>query len=67
MMGAIALSTNEGMQALSHAEDYSKLNFYEIVSTRSVRTFGKNISGRVALIDCGVKTEHRAKFGPQGP
>ena len=55
MMGAIAGSINEGMQALSDAENYSKINFYEIVSTRSTRTFGKNIAGRVALIDCGVK------------
>ena len=55
MMGVIASSTSEGMRALSNAENYSKINFCEIVSTKSIRTFGKNVAGRVALIDCGVK------------
>jgi carbamoyl-phosphate synthase small subunit len=55
MMGAIASSTEEGIQALSRAENYSKVNFCEIVSTTNTRVFGKNVAGRVALIDCGVK------------
>ena len=55
MMGTIADSIDEGMKALSRALNYSKINFYEVVSTKDKRTFGKNVSGRVALIDCGVK------------
>jgi carbamoyl-phosphate synthase small subunit len=55
MMGAIASSVREAKVLLEEAPDYSSLNFYDSVSTKEVRSFGKNVRGRVALIDCGVK------------
>ncbi len=55
MMGAIASSVKEAKALLEKAPDYSTLNLCDSVSTKEVRSFGKNIRGRIALIDCGVK------------
>ena len=55
MMGAIARTVEEAKKVLDNAEDYSSINFCESVSTKSSRIFGKNVKGRIALIDCGVK------------
>lgn len=55
MMGAIASTVEEGMQALDGAQDYSSINFYDEVSTKSPVSYGKNVRGRIAMIDCGVK------------
>jgi carbamoyl-phosphate synthase small subunit len=55
MMGAIAESLEKAKALLDGAPDYSQLNFYESVSTSERRVYGKNVKGRIALIDCGVK------------
>lgn len=55
MMGAIAETTGQAKLLLEKTPDYSTLNFYDSVSTKSIQKFGKNKRGRVALIDCGVK------------
>ena len=55
MMGAFASSVDYGKKALALAPDYSRVNFYETVSTKQNKVFGKNRRGRIALIDCGVK------------
>ena len=56
MMGAISSSLTEAKAALTNSENYSSVNFCKIVSTKEPKTFGKNVNGRLALIDCGVKT-----------
>src|SRR5487761_555272 len=55
MMGAISGSTREGKEALEKASDYSSIDFCSSVSTKETRTFGKNVMGKIAIIDCGVK------------
>ncbi len=55
MKGAFGLTFAEAKRALENTEEYSRINFCETVSTRQSRVFGKNLKGRVALIDCGVK------------
>ena len=55
MMGAIGRTFGEAKRALENAQNYSNINFCETVSTRESRVFGKNVKGRIALIDCGVK------------
>lgn len=55
MMGAIASTSTDAMSALQTAQDYSSINFYDTVSTKSPTMYGKNVRGRVALIDCGAK------------
>lgn len=55
MLGAIATTFGEAKHALEIAEAYSSVNFCEYVSTRVPVVYGKNVRGRVALIDCGVK------------
>lgn len=55
MMGAIAKTVDEAKRALASAEDYSKINFCECVTTSSPRIYGRNVKGRIALLDCGVK------------
>ena len=55
MMGAIGRTFAEAKRALENAENYGAINFCEAVSTTESRAFGKNVRGRLALIDCGVK------------
>jgi len=55
MMAAFGQSLSETRSSLSQAEDYSRITFYDRVSTSRIRRFGDNRNGRVALIDCGVK------------
>lgn len=55
MMGAIAKTFTEAKRALENAQNYSTINFCEIVSTKEPHVFGKNVRGKIALIDCGVK------------
>lgn len=55
MKGAIASTEEEGVRALDEAQDYSSINFYDEVSTKQPVSYGKNIRGRIAMIDCGVK------------
>ena len=55
MMGVIGKTFAEAKHALMNAQSYSAVNFCETVSTRESRVFGKNVKGKIALIDCGVK------------
>jgi carbamoyl-phosphate synthase small subunit len=55
MMGAIARFVEDAKSLLEKAPNYSSVNFYDAVSTKSTKKFGKNVRGRVGLIDCGVK------------
>jgi carbamoyl-phosphate synthase small subunit len=55
MMGAIAKTSEEAKIGLEKAEAYSRTDFCKMVSTKSPRVFGKNVNGRIAVIDCGVK------------
>ena len=55
MLGAIGTTFTEAKHALENAQEYSSINFCEQVSTRRPIVYGKNVKGRVALIDCGVK------------
>jgi carbamoyl-phosphate synthase small subunit len=55
MMGAIAESIEKARNLLEKAPDYSTLNFYDAVSTKVAKRFGRNVRGRVALVDCGLK------------
>jgi carbamoyl-phosphate synthase small subunit len=55
MMGAIARTVVEGMAALKAAADYSSIDFCKIVSIKAPARFGKNVNGRIAVIDCGLK------------
>jgi carbamoyl-phosphate synthase small subunit len=55
MMGAIAETLEQAKAIIEKAPDYSSLNFYDSVSTKITKKFGKNVRGQIALIDCGVK------------
>ena len=55
MLAAIASDKEAAMSALSKASSYDSINFCELVSTRSIEIFGKNVSGRVIVVDCGLK------------
>ncbi len=55
MMGAIASSSADASAALAASQNYSNINFYETVSTKTPLIFGKNVRGRIAVIDCGTK------------
>ncbi len=55
MMGAFAQTRDEGLKAIEGSVNYSKINFCEIVSTKERIVFGKNVKGKIALLDCGVK------------
>ncbi len=55
MMGAISRTVEEGTSAIKKTGDYSKIDFCKLVSTKSPATYGKNIDGRVAIVDCGLK------------
>lgn len=55
MMGAIGRTFAEAKRSLDNSENYSRINFCEAVSTTESRVYGKNVKGRIALIDCGVK------------
>jgi carbamoyl-phosphate synthase small subunit len=55
MMGAVASSVREGMEALEKAAKYSSVDFCSEVSTKETVAYGKNVNGELALIDCGVK------------
>jgi carbamoyl-phosphate synthase small subunit len=55
MMGALSRTTEEGVAAIRAAVDYSSVDFCKLVSTKSPLTFGKNLVGTVAIIDCGLK------------
>ncbi|MGI0079504.1 MAG: glutamine-hydrolyzing carbamoyl-phosphate synthase small subunit [Nitrososphaerales archaeon] len=55
MLGAITAEVPTARKELEAAQDYNKMNFYSSASAKEKKTFGKNIRGIVALIDCGVK------------
>lgn len=55
MMGAISRTVEEGKSAIRQSNDYSTVDFCGLVSTKSSKNFGKNLNGRIAVIDCGVK------------
>lgn len=55
MLGAIGNTITEAKHALENAQEYSSINFCEQVSTRKSIIYGKNVRGRIALVDCGVK------------
>ncbi|MGH2639020.1 MAG: glutamine-hydrolyzing carbamoyl-phosphate synthase small subunit [Rhabdochlamydiaceae bacterium] len=55
MMAAIGKTLDAAKLALEKTQHYSNINFCEEVSTKSTRTFGRNVNGKIALIDCGVK------------
>jgi carbamoyl-phosphate synthase small subunit len=55
MMGAISGSVSEGRKALEETVSYGSTNFCSAVSTRERRIYGRNVRGKIALIDCGVK------------
>ena len=66
MMGAIGRTFTEAKHAIERAQRYSSVNFCEIVSTKQPRQFGKNVNGRIALIDCGVKMNIVRKLVKRG-
>lgn len=55
MMGAISKTVEEGRSAIRETSGYSTVDFCRLVSLKSPQNFGKNLNGRIALIDCGVK------------
>ncbi|HXQ92220.1 MAG TPA: carbamoyl phosphate synthase small subunit, partial [Nitrososphaerales archaeon] len=55
MMGAISQTIDEGAEALRNVQDYSKIDYCRAVSTDTSMTYGKNVNGRIAVFDCGVK------------
>ena len=55
MLGAIAGDVPSAREAMEKSPDYATINFYSSVSTREEKTYGKNVRGRIALVDCGVK------------
>jgi carbamoyl-phosphate synthase small subunit len=55
MMGAICKTVDEGISAVKSAGEYSSIDFCTLVSTKSSTVYGKNVNGRVAIIDCGLK------------
>jgi carbamoyl-phosphate synthase small subunit len=55
MLGAISENIKMAKDALAMAQAYSSLNFYPSVSVKEPRKLGKNVRGRIVLIDCGVK------------
>ena len=55
MMGAISQNVENAKAALQAAPDYSSLNLAETVSTALPLVYGKPSSGKIAVIDCGVK------------
>ncbi len=55
MMGAISRTVEEGISAMQAASEYSEVDFCRLVSTRSLATFGKNVCGRITVLDCGLK------------
>ncbi len=55
MMGAIATSVQEGFEAIHSTGDYSSTDFCSLVSTKNPIKYGKNVAGKIAVIDCGLK------------
>jgi carbamoyl-phosphate synthase small subunit len=55
MLAALADSVEDGKRALENASDYSSLNFCPTVSTKERKIFGKNVKGKISVLDCGVK------------
>jgi carbamoyl-phosphate synthase small subunit len=55
MMGVISGSMREGKDALEKALNYSSIDFCSSVSTKERKVYGRNLNGKIALIDCGVK------------
>lgn len=55
MMGAICGTLEEGMSAIKSTADYSSVDFSKLVSTKSPLIFGKDVNGKIAIIDCGLK------------
>ena len=55
MMGAISPTIDQGAQALRSAQDYSRTDYCKVVSTETLLRYGKNVNGRIAVIDCGLK------------
>jgi carbamoyl-phosphate synthase small subunit len=56
MMGAISSSIAQGKEILERLSlPYSLIDFCSAVSTRERKVYGKNVKGKIALIDCGVK------------
>jgi carbamoyl-phosphate synthase small subunit len=55
MMGAICENAAEGLESIRASEEYSKRNFFEIVSKESPYSVGSGKAGDVVVIDCGVK------------
>lgn len=55
MMGAISRTVEEGLEALKSGANYSSIDFCKIVSTKSIARYGKNVNGRVGILDCGLK------------
>jgi carbamoyl-phosphate synthase small subunit len=55
MMGAISDSVTRGREALERTLNYSDINFCTNVSVKERKVFGRNVNGKIALVDCGVK------------
>lgn len=55
MLGAISSEVATAREELGRAQDYSSINFYSTASTKEPKSLGKNVRGKVALVDCGVK------------
>lgn len=55
MLGAICSEVSTAKEELERAQGYASMNFYSSASTNEKKTFGKNVRGKVALADCGVK------------
>lgn len=55
MLGAIAPSEEEARRAIVEAPSRLTADFYKAVGKRGPATYGKNLRGRVAVVDCGLK------------
>jgi carbamoyl-phosphate synthase small subunit len=55
MMGAVGRTAEEAMRALTDTKHRLTPQFYKAAGTRQVARYGRNIKGRVGLIDCGLK------------
>lgn len=55
MLGAIARDLGEAEKALREAPSRLTPEFYKSVGRRAPAVYGKNVKGRVALVDCGLK------------
>jgi carbamoyl-phosphate synthase small subunit len=55
MLGALGTSVEHARRALEKSQSYDEINFCSEVSVDKAKTFGKNVRGKIGVIDCGTK------------